>query len=76
MSHVSHREPGVAGLLGMQIHDIAIDLDTMRVDVAALRAQARELRPAGKHKHSCVCVGYQISTHFGVSTSNGCRQHS
>lgn len=43
--HVTHHTKGCAGLYGLEIHAAPVDAEGYTVDVAALRAQARELRP-------------------------------
>ncbi len=43
--HVTHHAPGCAGLYGLEIHPAPVDADGYTVDVAALRALAREVRP-------------------------------
>ena len=43
--HVTHHQAGAAGLYGVEIHAAPIDAAGFTVDVAALRAQARQLRP-------------------------------
>jgi len=43
--HVTHHRAGAAGLYGLAIHPAAVDPKAYSVDLDALRAQARELRP-------------------------------
>jgi glycine hydroxymethyltransferase len=43
--HVTHHKDGAAGLFGLTIHAAPVDAANYTVDVGALRAQARELRP-------------------------------
>ncbi|MBD2460099.1 aminotransferase class I/II-fold pyridoxal phosphate-dependent enzyme [Oscillatoria sp. FACHB-1407] len=43
--HVTHHEPGAAGLFGLEIHAAPIDAAHYTVDVEALRQQARQLQP-------------------------------
>jgi glycine hydroxymethyltransferase len=43
--HVTHHEAGAAGLYGLKIHEVPFDAVQMDVDVDALAARARELRP-------------------------------
>jgi glycine hydroxymethyltransferase len=43
--HVMHHAAGAAGLFGLHIHPAPVDADNYTVDVAALRGQARRLRP-------------------------------
>lgn len=43
--HVTHHDPGAAGLYGVEIHTAPVDADAYSVDVAALGAMARELKP-------------------------------
>lgn len=43
--HVTHHTTGCAGLYGLEIHPAPVDADGYTVDVAALRTQARSLRP-------------------------------
>jgi len=43
--HVTHHAAGAAGLFGLQIHAAPVDAANYTVDVDALRAQARRLRP-------------------------------
>ena len=43
--HVTHHMAGCAGRYGLEIHATPVDADGYTVDVAALRAQARSLRP-------------------------------
>ena len=44
--HVTHHAAGCAGRYGLEIHAFPVDADRYTVDLAGLRAQARELRPA------------------------------
>ena len=43
--HVTHHAAGAAGLFGLNIHAAPVDAANYTVDVAALRTQARRLRP-------------------------------
>ena len=43
--HVTHHAAGAAGLFGLRIHPAPVDAAGYTVDVDALRAQARQLRP-------------------------------
>ena len=43
--HVTHHAAGAAGLYGLKIHDVPFDTSRMDIDVDALVARARELRP-------------------------------
>jgi glycine hydroxymethyltransferase len=43
--HVTHNRGGVAGLLGLEIHELPIDGGAYAVDVAAVAELARRLRP-------------------------------
>jgi glycine hydroxymethyltransferase len=43
--HVTHHAVGAAGLFGLRIHAAPVDAASYTVDVDALRAQARTLRP-------------------------------
>lgn len=43
--HVTHHLAGCAGRYGLEIHPAPVDADGYTVDVAALREQARSLRP-------------------------------
>ena len=43
--HVTHHQPGAAGLYGLEIHTAPVDPQGYTVDVEALRVQARKLRP-------------------------------
>ena len=43
--HVTHHQPGAAGLYGLEIHAAPVDPQGYTVDVEALRVQARKLRP-------------------------------
>jgi glycine hydroxymethyltransferase len=43
--HVTHHEPGCAGLYGLDIHPAPVDADGYTVDVTALRALAHKVRP-------------------------------
>ena len=43
--HVTHRDEGAAGLYGLEIHPAPIDANAYTVDVDALRALARRIRP-------------------------------
>ena len=43
--HVTHHQPGAAGLYGLEIHAAPVDPHGYTVDVEALRVQARKLRP-------------------------------
>jgi glycine hydroxymethyltransferase len=43
--HVTHHSAGCAGRYGLEIHSAPVDADGYTVDIAALRDQARMLRP-------------------------------
>jgi len=43
--HVTHHEAGAAGLYGLKSHMAPVDADGFRVDLAALRALAHEVKP-------------------------------
>lgn len=43
--HITHHQPGAAGLFGLEIHSAPIDVTQYTVDVEALRHQAHQLRP-------------------------------
>ncbi|MEL7463089.1 MAG: aminotransferase class I/II-fold pyridoxal phosphate-dependent enzyme [Pseudomonadota bacterium] len=43
--HVTHHGPGCAGLYGLAIHEAPVDPDGYTVDIDALAAMAREVRP-------------------------------
>lgn len=43
--HVTHHDPGCAGLYGLKIHPAPVDEDGYTVDVAALRSLALRVRP-------------------------------
>jgi len=43
--HVTHHAAGAAGLFGLRIHAAPVDAANYTVDVEALRAQAKRLRP-------------------------------
>ncbi|GHF61159.1 serine hydroxymethyltransferase [Seohaeicola zhoushanensis] len=43
--HVTHHKAGCAGLYGLQTHAAPVDADGYTVDLPALRALAREVRP-------------------------------
>jgi glycine hydroxymethyltransferase len=43
--HVTHHAAGAAGLFGLKIHAAPVDTARYTIDVDALRAQARRLRP-------------------------------
>ena len=43
--HVTHHEPGCAGLYGLVIHEAPVDADGYTVDLDGLRSLALELRP-------------------------------
>ncbi|MBI4933828.1 MAG: aminotransferase class I/II-fold pyridoxal phosphate-dependent enzyme [Actinobacteria bacterium] len=43
--HVTHRDPGAAGLYGLQIHECPIDPSTYTIDVEGLAALARRVQP-------------------------------
>ncbi len=43
--HVTHHKAGAAGLYGLDIHAAPLDADGYTVDVAALRALARKVKP-------------------------------
>jgi glycine hydroxymethyltransferase len=43
--HVTHRDPGAAGLYGLQIHECPIDASTYTIDVDGLAELARRVRP-------------------------------
>ena len=44
--HVTHREPGAAGLYGLKIHEAPIDAKNYTIDIEGLAALAREVKPA------------------------------
>ena len=43
--HVTHQQPGAAGLYGLQIHEAPVDAAHYTVDVDALQALARKVKP-------------------------------
>ncbi|MEO0623477.1 MAG: aminotransferase class I/II-fold pyridoxal phosphate-dependent enzyme [Pseudomonadota bacterium] len=43
--HVTHHQPGCAGLYGLEIHEAPVDAEGYTVDVAGLAALAEEVRP-------------------------------
>ncbi|WP_367281810.1 serine hydroxymethyltransferase [Ilumatobacter sp.] len=43
--HVTHHTPGAAGLYGLRVHEAPVDATRYTVNVAALAALAREVRP-------------------------------
>ncbi|CEJ13784.1 Serine hydroxymethyltransferase [bacterium YEK0313] len=43
--HVTHHDAGAAGLHGLAIHPAPVDPDTYGIDIEALAAMAREIRP-------------------------------
>lgn len=43
--HVTHQQPGAAGLYGLEIHMAPVDADGYTVDVEKLRDMARTVRP-------------------------------
>ncbi|MEM7642544.1 MAG: aminotransferase class I/II-fold pyridoxal phosphate-dependent enzyme [Pseudomonadota bacterium] len=43
--HVTHHDPGCAGLYGLKIHPAPVDAGSYTVDIDALRILAREIRP-------------------------------
>jgi len=43
--HVTHHDPGCAGLYGLKIHPAPVDADAYSVDVDGLRDLARRVRP-------------------------------
>ena len=43
--HVTHQQPGCAGLYGLDIHEAPIDADRYTVDVDALGTLAEQIRP-------------------------------
>ena len=43
--HVTHHAPGAAGLYGLEIHEAPVDAARYTVDVPALEALVREVRP-------------------------------
>lgn len=43
--HVTHHRPGVAGLLGLEIHEAPIDAERYTIDVEALADLAARVRP-------------------------------
>jgi len=43
--HVTHRDPGAAGLYGLQIHECPIDAADYTIDVAGLAELVRRVRP-------------------------------
>lgn len=44
--HVTHHSEGAAGLVGLEVHEMAFDLDRMDVDLDGLADQCARLRPA------------------------------
>ncbi|MEM7524973.1 MAG: aminotransferase class I/II-fold pyridoxal phosphate-dependent enzyme [Pseudomonadota bacterium] len=43
--HVTHHDPGCAGLYGLTIHEAPVDADGYTIDIDALAALARRVRP-------------------------------
>lgn len=43
--HVTHHEPGCAGLYGLEIHEAPVDADGYSIDLAGLRDMAHRLKP-------------------------------
>ncbi len=43
--HITHHDAGAAGLYGLEIHSAAVNPDQFTVDLTALEAQAKEVRP-------------------------------
>lgn len=43
--HITHHQPGAAGLFGLEIHTAPVDVASYTIDVAALRQQAHEVKP-------------------------------
>ena len=43
--HVTHHKAGAAGLYGLEIHEAPVDAARYTVDLDALRAQAKQLKP-------------------------------
>ena len=43
--HVTHHKAGAAGLYGLEIHEAPVDAQRYTVDLVALRAQAKRLKP-------------------------------
>ncbi|NNC79544.1 MAG: serine hydroxymethyltransferase [Acidimicrobiales bacterium] len=43
--HVTHHEPGCAGLYGLEVHEAPIDPRDYTIDVARLATMAREVKP-------------------------------
>ncbi|WP_422039723.1 serine hydroxymethyltransferase [Roseibium sp.] len=43
--HVTHHEPGCAGLYGLEIHEAPVDADGYTIDLAGLRDMAHRFKP-------------------------------
>ncbi|MET1414266.1 aminotransferase class I/II-fold pyridoxal phosphate-dependent enzyme [Roseibium sp. HPY-6] len=43
--HVTHHDPGCAGLYGLEIHEAPVDADGYTIDVEGLREMAHRLKP-------------------------------
>nr|WP_319386298.1 aminotransferase class I/II-fold pyridoxal phosphate-dependent enzyme [uncultured Roseibium sp.] len=43
--HVTHHEPGCAGLYGLEIHEAPVDADGYTIDLEGLREMAHRLKP-------------------------------
>lgn len=43
--HVTHHQPGAAGLFGLEIHTAPVDAASYTIDIEALRQQAHEVKP-------------------------------
>lgn len=55
--HVTHHDPGAAGLYGLDIHEAPIDPDRYTVDVPALAALADRVRP------KLITIGSSLNLH-------------
>ncbi|MBD1912308.1 MULTISPECIES: aminotransferase class I/II-fold pyridoxal phosphate-dependent enzyme [unclassified Leptolyngbya] len=43
--HITHHQPGAAGLFGLEIHTAPVDIPSYTIDVEALRQQAHQIKP-------------------------------
>ena len=55
--HVTHHQPGAAGLYGLEIHEAPIDADRYSIDVEGLAALAERVRPR------LITVGSSLNLH-------------
>lgn len=70
--HITHHRAGAAGLYGLVTHDAAFDNERMDVDIAGLRSQAHEIKPALIIVAGSMCLHpYSVSEIRGVADEVG-----